>query len=811
VSAKKSSRTRLDRISGTLSGLITVNQRAFAQSGRQREPGLRDLLSRPQLIGRDLIAGTISALVSVSYSLSFAAMIFGGDLSGHIAEGIRMALMSAGLTIILVAIFSPFPFAIAGPDSRSAAVQSALAAMLVTTLQARYGKGFDSTPHILFALAVSTIITGCALWVLGLLKMGRWIRYVPYPVVGGFLVSTGWVLATGGIRVMLPPEVSANFSLQMLPDILAVHAHWQLLFGLGFALTMFVVLGRATQYFALPTLLVSATVIIHAGLFLVPRLLGIQLPESFHVGWLLRASAVTRAAPMLQPDGSMVTSVSEVVVDESLRIPIQDWITRRPFGAMHWPTILDYSFEIVVLIAVTSIAVLVTAAAIEVATQTDADLDRELTGHGIANVVAGFFGGIVGSNAIARSMLNKQAGAATRLSGIVAGLLCLALLFTNPKLAGYLPRPVMGATLLYLGMRLLQEWLIRARHKLARADYFLVVLMLLLVIFTKTFVVGLFLGAMASCLIFAVNYSKVSVVRNEFTCDEYGSKVQRSAEEHQVLRVRGRQYQVLRLRGYLFFGSIVGLVNQIRGKIKRSYASDPQPLKAVVLDFRYVNGMDSSTALSLVKLRQTIEEKKMQLVFTALSDDMEKALRRERCLRDDNVVLTFKDLDMALEWSEQRALSMEPSLSRVDLPFVQRLAKEFGSLDLAIRFMDYVERIELKKGEYLFRQGDSSGATYVVESGRVSIMLERPEPPALLLRSVTSNTTLGEMGLYRQSIRSASVVADALSVVHRLSRGSLDRMELEVPRVAAAFHTYVIRTLADRLHLADKAISALER
>ena len=80
----------------------------------------------------------------------------------------------------------------------------------------------------------------------------------------------------------------------------------------------------------------------------------------------------------------------------------------------------------------------------------------------------------------------------------------------------------------------------------------LVVLMLVLIIVTGIFVVGLFVGALASCLIFAVNYSRVSVVKNSFTLDEYGSKVQRSAEENQVLRVRGRQYWVLRLRGYLF-------------------------------------------------------------------------------------------------------------------------------------------------------------------------------------------------------------------------------------------------------------------
>jgi SulP family sulfate permease len=799
---RRPQRTRLDRISGTLSGLITVHQRAFSASGREREPGFLDVLKKPHLLGRDMVSGAISALVTVCYSLSFAAMIFAGDLASHLGEGVRMALMSAGLTVIFVALTSPFYFAIAGPDSRSAAVQSAMAAMLVRELK-NLGPGVDTTAHIMFALAVSTMVTGGALYVLGKLRMGRWIRYVPYPVIGGFLVSTGWVLATGGLRVMMPPELPP-VSLAALPKIIAENAHWQLAFGLLFALSMFVVLGRAKQYFALPALLVTGTLLTHVTLFVLPYVKSLGITDTQRMGWLLRTShRVTQVAPGM-------TQISEIA-DDGLWLPMRDWIHKQPFAALRLSTVPEYGFEIIVLIAVTAIAVLVTAAAIEVATKRDADLDQELKGHGIANMFSGLFGGIVGSNAIARSMLNLQAGAATRLSGVVAGSLCLAILFISPRLAEYLSRPVMGATLLYLGLRLLQEWLIKAYSKLAKTDYLLVVLMLLLVIFTRTFVVGLFVGALASCLIFAVNYSRVSVVRNAFTCDEYGSKVQRSAEENQVLRVRGRQYWVLRLRGYLFFGSIVGLVSEIRSRIKRSYASDPQPIRAVVLDFRYVNGMDSSTALTLVKLRQTIEDRKMQLVFTALDPEMERALRREHCIRDDNVCLVFDDLDRALEWCEQRALAMEPSLSRIDLPFVQRLAKEFGNLDMAVRFMDYVERIDLKKGEYLFRQGDASGATYVVEMGRVSIVMERPDSPPLLLRSVTSNTTLGEMGLYRQSIRSASVLADAASVVHRLTRASLDRMEHEAPKVAAAFHTYVIRTLADRLHVADKAISALER
>ena len=166
---------------------------------------------------------------------------------------------------------------------------------------------------------------------------------------------------------------------------------------------------------------------------------------------------------------------------------------------------------------------------------------------------------------------------------------------------------------------------------------------------------------------------------------------------------------MLRLRGYLFFGSIVGLVADIRQRIRRSYAQDPQPLKAVVVDFRYVNGMDSSTALTLVKLRQTIEDRRMPLIFTSLNAEMGARSRREHCIRDDDVCVVFDDLDAALGGVSKRAVVNEPSLSRVDMPFVQRLAKEFGSLDLSrCALWTTCSASKAKKGEYLFRQGDAS-------------------------------------------------------------------------------------------------------
>ena len=149
---------------------------------------------------------------------------------------------------------------------------------------------------------------------------------------------------------------------------------------------MFVVLGRAQQYFALPALLIAGTLLTHVIITIDPDLNIAKAQES---GWLLRVSD-----------------------NLNVSMPFIPFAT----GAMEWPAVRNFVFEVITLISVTAIAVLVTAAAIEVATKRDADLDQELKGHGIANIVSGLCGGIVGSNAVARSMLNLQAGAATRLS-----------------------------------------------------------------------------------------------------------------------------------------------------------------------------------------------------------------------------------------------------------------------------------------------------------------------------------------------------------------------------------------------------------
>src|SRR5262249_36512737 len=142
-------------------------------------------------------------------------------------------------------------------------------------------------------------------------------------------------------------------------------------------------------------------------LHIVRAVLGVSVSQAQTQGWLLAV-----------PSGG------------HLWLPFRD----MPWRSIQWHwsafpggehALWQYTGAMLVLIAVSAIAILITGAAIEVATRSDADLDQELKGHGIANILSGLLGGLVGQNAIARSLVNRQAGGLSRLSGLFAGAICL--------------------------------------------------------------------------------------------------------------------------------------------------------------------------------------------------------------------------------------------------------------------------------------------------------------------------------------------------------------------------------------------------
>ena len=721
---------------------------------------------RPRHLLPNLFAGMVAGMMMLISAISNAALIFSGGLADYLPAGISNALLSATLITLVVVAGSSFRFAIAGPDANACAILALMATSIAGSLQARNGAADILFPTIWAAIALSAVCTGLFLFALGQLRLGRWIRFIPYPVVGGFLAGTGWLLTQGSFTVMAGMPLNfANLSSLLQPDALL---RW--LPGLGFAMVLLVMKRRSEHYLVMPGLLLSAIVLSHLGLWLS----GIPLSAAIERGWFLAPSSSRQSLPSL----AILSQVDWAVLGQ--QIP-----------------------NLAALMVVTAISILLSATGIEIAAQQDCDLDRELRAAGMANIVSGGSGGMVGFLSISRSLLNYQAGADSRLAGVFAALVCGGVLLFGASLLHFLPKPVLGGLLLYIGLSLLIEWVYDAWFKLPHLDYALVA-MIILIIALSGFIAGMGAGIVVACLLFVVNYSRIHVIKHELSGSTQHSNVQRSFQEQKLLQLKGAQLNILCLQAYIFFGTANTLLEYVRRNQLSSH------IRFLILDFRLVSSLDSSAGFSFLKLKQLAHRATVTLVFTNLSPRIEQLLRQSGCLAEEGgASRIFPDLDHSIEWCEDQILQAEIKPCNAGPACAQQLAELFLCAEQVPDFISYLEPVQAPAGYMLFRQGEAPEALFFVESGQLTVSLELPDGQTKRLRTIGAGTVVGEIGLYTGAVRSASIVTDAPSKLFRLSAEALQKMQEETPQLAAAFGKFVICTLAERLSHREKELQLL--
>ena len=129
------------------------------------------------------------------------------------------------------------------------------------------------------------------------------------------------------------------------------------------------------------------------------------------------------------------------------------------------------------------------------------------------------------------------------------------------------------------------------------------------------------------CVTFALLYGRAGCVRMEFDGRTRTSNVERSIEETRFLIDRGDEICGVCLQGFLFFGSANSMLQRVRERIR---SHGPRPVRHVVLDFGWTNGMDASVSLAFVKLRQACAAIGADLVLTALPHNSRALLKRAR-------------------------------------------------------------------------------------------------------------------------------------------------------------------------------------
>ncbi|MEO1069385.1 MAG: SulP family inorganic anion transporter, partial [Cyanobacteria bacterium J06638_6] len=208
---------------------------------------------QPQVLLSSLAAGLVTGIIGVIRAISYASLIFSGALAIHLPTGLGMTVVSTGVTILVVALTSSLPGIIATPLAAPTTILAIMAAAIASELSA--APPADVLATVMVAIVLSAMLTGALLLALGLLRQGERIRFVPYPVIGGFMAGTGWLLTKGFFQVSTDTPLTWDALLELgQPTLLA---RW--LPGLGFAIALLVATRLWKQFWVMPlTLLVCA-------------------------------------------------------------------------------------------------------------------------------------------------------------------------------------------------------------------------------------------------------------------------------------------------------------------------------------------------------------------------------------------------------------------------------------------------------------------------------------------------------------------------------------------------------------------------
>ena len=721
-----------------------------------------------------LAAGVIIGAVEAVLAIAFAAFVFGGLLVSRLADAIGLYLVAAVLTLAILAWRAGSRGVVGSVQDAAAAVlaivaasTAAKAAAIQQVADATGLEGFERPDVFLTVIAATLIVTvlcGVVFAALGTFRLGNLVRFVPYPVVGGFLAGTGWLLLKGGIYVASGVQPALRTVRNLTREYTLVRWGPALAFGV---------------------LLLVAVRVVKRPL-VIPAVLGIGM-VAFAFGVVVTGSSLESAR-----EGSWLLGPFE-----SARL-WEPW-TLRALGGADWSTVLSQWTAILSAVLVGSIAILFNISGSEIVLHRDLDTNRELRDAGVLNVVSGALGGIPGYHALSLTALAERMSVNARTAGLVAALVPLAAVVFGAAVIELIPRMLVGGVLVFLGLAFIVEWVWDKRKTLPRVEY-IVVLVILAGIIGQGFLPGVVLGLVMAIVLFAFNYGRIELVREAAFGETYRSNVDRPPAERAALRTMGEQVQVLRLNGFVFFGSANGLLERIRKRVEAT------PLRFLVMDFRRVSGVDSSAVMAFVKIVHLAEASGFELVFTGVSERVREQLARGGVVASEGVVRFEPDLDRGLQRCEEGLL--EDAAGDADRVEAQDASGE-PLAEMPPGLLSYLERESLPEGTVLIRQDEPPDDVFVLESGRLSVETVTTAGTRMRLATIRPGVVVGEVAMYTGVPRTADVVAETPVVVLRLTKASIERMESEDPELAAALHRWLASTLAERLGDTLKTFDAL--
>ncbi len=704
---------------------------------------------------RSLLAGAVSGSICFAITVALAAAVFSGPLKPAFSDGLSMILFG-GIVFAIAGVVFGRSF---GAQYQTQSATGVIAAIAV-------GRIADALPDasvdvLLWSaiafIVLSTALSGIVLVLAGTARLGHAARFIPYPVLGGFVAATGLFLIARAFLIMAPSASDLSSSFATLES-------W----GPPIALGMFLVLvERLTQLRYLILWGVGAVALFaHLGAFFLEG----ELLEGLRF-----LDAVVLGAAVPDP----------FVWDQLATADFETVFAQFPLA--------------LALAGLALVAALVNVSAWELSGQHSLDLNHEMIRAGSANLLGSLGGGLTGFQSLSLIRISQSAGGSVgSVLSVAATLTFILAALLAPLFLSVVPVAAMSLVLAYIGAGMLYDWLWVERKRLS-AEENAVVLVIVAVSALFGLVVALGVGIVVASMLFAVSYSRLNVVWAEYSGSLARSATERSAREDKLLTRFGRQTSVIELQGFLFFGTANTIVERIKGSV----IGNGTRVRTLVLDFQRVQAIDASAVSSMQKLHLLARQQNMDLHLTGMRDSVRKGM--VWCEQEPDV-RTFPTLEACLSWTEDEILRVSDltggGAETSDLAAIIEEIKKAG-------YDDLLPQRSLKEGETLFSSGTPADCLAVLESGRLSAIISAGPNGATKVASFLEGAVVGELGYYGEMPRTANVIAENASVVRVIPRDTIELLEREEAELATRLHALLACVMASRLARTTALLNAM--
>ena len=734
---------------------------------------MRNLTGTWMRYSGDFWGGFAAMLVALPAAVAFGVTVYSAVGPQYAAFGALAGILGATALGLIAPTFGGTDRLISAPCAPAAAVLSAFAIQLVA-------QGLPAVPIVLM-MTVLGVLTGLIQMLIGFLGIGKLIKYIPYPVVSGYLSGVGLII----IGSQLPKFAGApvgSFWLEVLvaPDFWDWRA---------------VTIGGVTV----------------AAMLWSPRFIK-SVPATIIgiVAGLLTYSGIAVI------DASMRELAGNPLVVGQLGATGEgyvDLITLRWYqiGEIKLSQVAALVGSAITLAALLSIDTLKTCVVLDQMTRTRHDPNRELAAQGFANVVASTIGGMPGAGTMGASLVNLSSGAKTRISGIVEGVMTLVAALLLGAFVAWIPVATLSGVLIVVGLRMIDTDPLRFLESRSTVVDFSVVLAVIGVALFVGLIAASAIGVILSILLFLREQVGGNVVRRKSFVGQRSSTWYRPEAEMQRLKLKGNSAVIFELQGSLFFGTTHQLYLTLEPEIETA--------DFLILDMQRVQSVDVTAAHMLNLVRDALAERGAPLLISNVREklpngrNLREFLELAGLVADGGTVIIMPTLESAIEWVEDRLLG-DVGKNNIDVPPLELHEFELfkGSKpDTLTDLRLCLETLSCKSGETVYVRGDSNTNLYLIRKGEVRIMgcvggSSRPCHIATFGRG----EFFGGLAFLDHQPRGNDAVVSVDTELFVLSLEKFNVLAEQHKRIAFVLVSQLARTLAVRLRHTDDELTLLQ-